>query len=123
MGKTIIDIHGTEINTTKYIIDDKEVEIDEEGYLADLREWSPEVCNKLAELDNQVLTDNHWEVIKFLRDYYDEYQIAPALRVMTKAMGKKFGPNKGSNEYLYELFPYDPAKQACRYAGLPRPTC
>ena len=64
----------------------------------------------------------HWEVVNFLREYYDEYQIAPAVRVLTKAIGKKLGPEKGNNKYLYELFPYGPAKQACKIAGLPKPT-
>jgi hypothetical protein len=68
------------------------------------------------------MTDQHWEVINFLRDYYNEFQIAPAVRVLTKAIGKKLGPEKGTSQYLYDLFPYGPAKQACKIAGLPKPT-
>jgi TusE/DsrC/DsvC family sulfur relay protein len=48
--------------------------------------------------------------------------VAPAVRVLTKAIGKKLGKDKGNSKYLYQLFPYGPAKQACRYAGLPKPT-
>ena len=66
------------------------------------------------------MTPNHWEVVNFLREYYDEYQIAPAVRVLTKAIGKQLGPDKGNSKYLYELFPYGPAKQACKIAGLPK---
>jgi len=44
------------------------------------------------------------------------------VRVLTKAVGKKLGKDKGNSKYLYGLFPYGPAKQACRYAGLPKPT-
>lgn len=97
-------------------------ETDEEGYLADLSEWSSDVAGHMAELDDCDLTDNHWEVINFLREYYEEYQIAPAVRVLTKAIGKRLGKEKGNSKYLYELFPYGPAKQACKYAGLPKPT-
>lgn len=122
MGKIIVDIHGRELNTTKTIINGKEIEIDEEGYLTDLRVWTQEVCNKLAELDKLVLTKNHWELINFLREYYEEYQCTPAVRVITKAVRKKLGPDKGNSEYLYELFP-NGGMQACRIAGLPRPTC
>jgi len=68
------------------------------------------------------MTDQHWEVVNFLREYYDEYQIAPAVRVLTKAIGKKLGPEKGNSQYLYDLFPYGTAKQACKIAGLPKPT-
>lgn len=97
-------------------------EVDEEGYLANLNDWNPEVAEYMAKEDDCELTENHWEVINFLREYYDEYQIAPAVRVLTKAIGKKLGPDKGNSKYLYELFPYGPAKQACKYAGLPKPT-
>ncbi len=64
----------------------------------------------MARLDNCDLNENHWEVINFLREYYDEYQIAPAVRVLTKAIGKKLGPDKGNSKYLYELFPYGPGQ-------------
>lgn len=95
---------------------------DAEGYLLNLADWSPEVAGRLAEEEKIVLTEAHWEVINFLRDYYAEYQIAPAVRVMTKAIGKQFGEEKGNSKYLFELFPYGPAKQACKIAGLPKPT-
>lgn len=103
-------------------INDKVLETDEEGYLQNLSDWSPEVAAKMAAGDDCELTANHWEVIKFLRSYYQEYQIAPRVRILVKAVGKKLGPDKGNSRYLYELFPYGPAKQACRYAGLPKPT-
>jgi|TARA_B110000116_G_C16706214_1_gene522266 tRNA 2-thiouridine synthesizing protein E len=97
-------------------------ETDEEGYLADLGEWNREVAGYMATEDDCDLSESHWEVINFLREYYEEYQIAPAVRVLTKAIGKKLGKDKGNSKYLYELFPYGPAKQACKYAGLPKPT-
>ena len=97
-------------------------ETDEEGYLANLSEWSEEVADFIAKQENVEMTTNHWEVVNFLREYYNDFQIAPAVRVLTKAIGKKLGPDKGSSKYLYELFPYGPAKQACKIAGLPKPT-
>jgi dissimilatory sulfite reductase related protein len=97
-------------------------ETDEEGYLANRADWSEDVAKEMARLDNCELSDAHWEVINFLREYYEEYQIAPAVRVLTKAIGKKLGADKGNSKYLYELYPYGPAKQACKYAGLPKPT-
>ncbi len=100
----------------------KTIEVDEEGYLQNRSDWTEEVANEMAKQDSCDLSSNHWEVINFLREYYDEYQIAPAVRVLTKAIGKKLGPDKGNSKYLYELFPYGPAKQACKYAGLPKPT-
>ena len=103
-------------------VNGKSLETDEEGYLSNLAEWEPAVAEIMAKEDNLALTPDHWEIINFLREYYEEYQIAPAVRVLTKAVGKKLGPEKGNSKYLYELFPYGPGKQACKYAGLPKPT-
>jgi TusE/DsrC/DsvC family sulfur relay protein len=103
-------------------VNGKTIELDEENYMVDLSEWNEDIAKVLAGQDSMDLTDNHWEVIKFLREYYQEFQIAPAVRVLTKEIGKKLGPDKGNSKYLYELFPYGPAKQACRFAGLPKPT-
>ncbi|MEE2698504.1 MAG: TusE/DsrC/DsvC family sulfur relay protein [Pseudomonadota bacterium] len=95
---------------------------DEEGYLVDITTWSKELADLIA-LDEKIeMNDDHWEVVNFLRDYYEEYQIAPAIRVLTKAVKKSLGADKGNSKYLYELFPYGPAKQACKIAGLPKPT-
>ncbi len=105
-----------------YEIDGKTFEHDEEGYLTDLNEWNEELAALIAKDEEIDMTDEHWEVVNFLREYYNEYQIAPAVRVLVKAIKKKFGKEKGSNKYLYELFPYGPAKQACKIAGLPKPT-
>ena len=100
----------------------KAIETDEEGYLANLTDWTEEVAGEIAKAENVEMSANHWEVVNFLREYYNEYQIAPAVRVLTKAIGKKLGADKGNSKYLYELFPYGPAKQACKIAGLPKPT-
>lgn len=103
-------------------VNGKTIELDEENYMVNLADWDKDVAKVLADQDSAELTESHWEVINFLREYYEEYQIAPAVRVLTKAIGKKLGAEKGNSKYLYELFPYGPAKQACRYAGLPKPT-
>ena len=103
-------------------VNGKTFETDEEGYLADINTWEPGVADVMSKEDDLVLTDEHYAIIGFLRSYYEEYQIAPAVRVLTKAVGKKMGKDKGNSKYLYGLFPYGPAKQACRYAGLPKPT-
>ncbi|EIJ36273.1 TusE/DsrC/DsvC family sulfur relay protein [Thiothrix nivea] len=100
----------------------KSIPLDEEGYLENLSDWTPEVAAALATAEDVTLTDEHWEILNFLREYYEEYQIAPAVRVLTKAVGKRLGADKGNSKYLYSLFPYGPGKQACKYAGLPKPT-
>ena len=74
----------------------KTYETDEEGYLTDISEWNEDVAKVLAEQENVNMTEQHWEVINFLREYYNEFQIAPAVRVLTKAIGKKLGAEKGN---------------------------
>ena len=98
------------------------LETDPEGYLRRREDWTRELAVEMAGADGIALSDAHWEVIGFLQDYYEQYEIAPAIRILTKQIGKRFGKEKGNSRYLYELFPRGPAKQACRYAGLPKPT-
>lgn len=100
----------------------KQIEVDEDGYLVNLSDWSKELAEYMASKDGIALTDAHWEIINFLRDYYQKYQIAPMIKILVKEVGKVMGPDKGNTKYLYQLFPDGPAKQACRYAGLPKPT-
>lgn len=103
-------------------VEGKELEVDEEGYLVTLADWTPECAVVMSQAEDLELNDDHWDIINFLREYYEEYQIAPAVRVLTKAVAKKLGKEKGNSKYLYQLFPYGPGKQACKYAGLPKPT-
>jgi len=103
-------------------VNNEDVAVDEEGYLENLADWNEDIAAYMANEDELELSEEHWDIINFLREYYDEYQIAPAVRVLTKAVGKKLGKSKGNSKYLYSLFPYGPGKQACRFAGLPKPT-
>ncbi len=96
--------------------------VDEEGFLVELGDWSKEIAEQMAKDDDVSLSEEHWDVINFLREYFEEYQIAPAVRVLTKAIAKRMGKDKGNSKYLYSLFPYGPGKQGCRFAGLPKPT-
>lgn len=105
-----------------YEINGQTHEHDEEGYILNIGDWNKDLAGVIAKEENIDMNDDHWEVVNFLRNYYEEYQIAPAVRVLTKAVKKSMGPEKGNSQYLYELFPYGPAKQACKIAGLPKPT-
>ena len=98
------------------------LDTDHEGYLKRQSDWTEALAVELASADGIELSEAHWEVMHFLQEYYEKYDIAPAIRILTKQMGKRFGKEKGNSKYLYELFPKGPAKQACRYAGLPKPT-
>ena len=94
---------------------------DKQGYLLDFTQWNEEVAVLLAESDEIELLEAHWEVIHFVREFYLTYNTSPAIRALTKAMKAEFGEEKASSRYLYRLFKQGPAKQATKYAGLPKP--
>ncbi|MDD0987929.1 TusE/DsrC/DsvC family sulfur relay protein [Pseudomonas shahriarae] len=98
------------------------LELDKDGYLVDLNAWSVEVANALASVEALELTDEHWEILKLLRGFYQEFQLSPATRPLIKYTALKLGPEKGNSLHLNRLFKGTPAKLAAKLAGLPRPT-
>lgn len=91
------------------------------GYLKNLADWSPELAKAIAEKEQIDLTPEHWEIIFFVREFYQEYKTSPAIRMLVKSLAQKFGTEKGNSRYLQRLFPDGPAKQATKIAGLPKP--
>ncbi|NYY75144.1 sulfurtransferase TusE [Escherichia coli] len=102
------------------IFEGKEIETDTEGYLKESSQWS-EPLAVVTENEGIALSPEHWEVVRFVRDFYLEFNTSPAIRMLVKAMANKFGEEKGNSRYLYRLFPKGPAKQATKIAGLPKP--
>lgn len=105
----------------KYIVDDQLVETDPNGYLLRLDDWSADIATAIAESENIQLSEDHWEIVNFLRRYYSEFGIAPNVRTLMKALATKYGDEKSSSKYLYGLFPLGPSRQGCKIAGLPLP--
>jgi tRNA 2-thiouridine synthesizing protein E len=103
------------------IFENQTIATDKQGYLLDHTLWSEALAIALAQTDQFELTTDHWEVIRFVREFYLTYNTSPAIRALTKAMKTEFGEEKASSRYLYRLFPEGPAKQATKYAGLPKP--
>lgn len=100
---------------------DRDVWVDSEGYLIDLDDWSEEFARVLAREEQLELTDEHWQVIRFIRDYYHDHRVQPQVRVMIRHFGERWGPERGSNHYLHDLFPRGgPQKQGNRMAGILR---
>ena len=94
-----------------------------EGFLENASDWSPEAATVIAEADHINLNEKHWEIIRFLRLFYEEHEMSPpSNRLFVKSVKEAFGEDKGNSIYLMQLFPGTPAKTACRIAGLPRPT-
>ncbi|HIC2034888.1 sulfurtransferase TusE [Enterobacter soli] len=99
----------------------KEIETDADGYLKESSQWSEALAEVIADKEAITLSPEHWEVVRFVREFYLEFNTSPAIRMLVKAMANKFGEEKGNSRYLYRLFPKGPAKQATKIAGLPKP--
>lgn len=92
------------------------IEVDEDGFMENPEEWNENVAYALASTEDVAeLTEDHWKLVHYLRDYYQKYGIAPMIRKLCKETG--FPLKK-----IYELFPSGPAKGACKVAGLSKPT-
>ena len=94
---------------------------DSEGYLANLGDWSEDFARALALEEGLVLTPERWEVIHFLRAYFHEHGVQAQVRAMIQHFELLWGPMRGSNHRLHDLFPVGgPQKQGNRLAGLLR---
>ena len=97
------------------------MQLDDEGYLLDPADWNEQVAEALARQERIVLSDEHWAVIRFMREYYEERQIAPDARHVIKHLAERGGAGKAGRNDLFVLFPYGYVKQACKIAGMRRP--
>ncbi|GAB2519884.1 TusE/DsrC/DsvC family sulfur relay protein [Microbulbifer agarilyticus] len=104
------------------VISGREIALDKEGFLRDLNDWNPEVATVLAARESIELTQDHWDVITLLRDFYQAFELSPAMRPLVKYIGQHLGPEKGRSIFLMQLFPPSPAKIGSKIAGLPKPT-
>jgi len=111
------------MNNTEHFLtfNHEKIAVDKQGYLLDHLLWQTELAVLIAEKEQLELTQAHWEVINFVRNFYLTYKKSPAIRALTKAMKQEFGEEKANSRYLYRLFPDGPAKQATKIAGLPKP--
>lgn len=100
----------------------RHIELDKDGYLVNLDDWSAAVAEALAQREELQLTAEHWEVLQLLRAFYQEFQLSPANRPLIKYAALKLGPEKGNSLHLNRLFKGAPAKLAAKLAGLPKPT-
>jgi tRNA 2-thiouridine synthesizing protein E len=95
--------------------------VDFEGYLVDPAQWNEQVGAELARQEGIALTDEHWAVLRFMREYYEQHHIAPDARHVMKHLAGLKGPGKAARNDLFVLFPYGYVKQACKIAGMRKP--
>jgi len=98
-----------------------DIETDSEGYLVRREQWSEDFARAQAAREGLTLTDEHWQVIRFLREHFDEHGVQAQVRVMIRHFRDAWDPERGNNHYLHDLFPRGgPQKQGNRLAGLLR---
>ncbi len=96
------------------------VALGKNGFLANYQEWTEQLAAELAAADGLALTDCHWSVIRFVRDYYESHSVPPSGRVIVKSIGKAISEHVPcTRRHLDALFPQGGCRQACRIAGLP----
>jgi tRNA 2-thiouridine synthesizing protein E len=107
---------------TRYLrVGDRDVATDSEGYLRNLADWSEDFARAQALSEGISLTEEHWQVIRFLRSYFQEHGVQPQVRVMIRHFAQAWGPGRGNNHHLHAIFPRGgPQKQGNRLAGLLR---
>ncbi|KPB71766.1 TusE/DsrC/DsvC family sulfur relay protein [Pseudomonas cannabina] len=104
------------------IIDGRSIDLDKDGFLQDLNDWSMDVAQALSAEEGIALSAEHIEILQLLRDFYAEFQLSPATRPLIKYTALKLGVEKGNSLHLNRLFNGTPAKLAAKLAGLPKPT-
>jgi len=103
-----------------YEVNGKTLEATESGFLVNLDDWDKDVAEAIAAADDLTLTQDHWDVIEYLRDAFINHNgEQPNNRAILKAMQDKWEGRKVDNKTLFDLFPGNPSKQAGKIAGLP----
>ncbi len=128
MEKIMATANTTQMKTNPYAIynlsvevEGKEVFTDQEGYIQNMDDWSEGFAEALAAKEGLTLNAEHWEVIRFIRDYHEEHGVQAPVRDMIRHFSQCWDKERGSNRYLHEIFPKGgPQKQGNRLAGIRR---
>ena len=94
---------------------------DDEGFLLDPDDWSPDLAQAIAHEAGQTLGDEHWQIIDYIRDAYARTQTVPEARKLLGFMRGIWGEERGTRRYLYRLFPTGYGQTACKIAGMRKP--
>lgn len=107
-------VRELEFNGVKYPVDNQ-------GFLQQRLMWSEDLALFMAESDGVKLGPEHWEIIHYFREYYEDYNIPPPMRMVMRVFKKAFGDENANSRYLHQLFPGGPTRTASKFAGLPKP--
>jgi dissimilatory sulfite reductase related protein len=92
------------------------LDVDERGFMTETGKWNKEIAKAFARLEGiEELTEAHWKVLNYIRQYYLANNMCPMVRRLVKDSGLTL-------KQIYDLFPEGPAQSACKWAGVPKPT-
>lgn len=111
-----MSIKSNVLNVNDYIVN-----VDDEGYLLNPTDWNLDVANKLANILEIDMTEQHWAVVHYVRNTFEERHAIPELRHALKFLSEKLGKDIVNRKFIYKLFPYGYGQQACKIAGMRKP--
>ncbi len=98
-----------------------DINTDADGFLLDPDDWTEEIAEFIAKKENVELTEERWNLIRLIREYYSDHGAVPELRKILKQLKEELGPEKATRKYVYGLFPYGYGQQGCKIAGMRQP--
>lgn len=112
---------GPGVEAFAFEFDGRSIATDQLGYLLDPSDWTVAMATALAERESIALGPDHWEMIHFVREWFDDRQAVPEARWLLKAMKQRLGSDKGTRRYLHRLFPHGYGPELCKIAGMTMP--
>jgi tRNA 2-thiouridine synthesizing protein E len=99
----------------------RELNLLPDGRLANLADWSEDVAQQLAAREGLTLTADHWEVINAMREYYQQFNISPVMKLLLRNLALRSHAGRYTELHLAALFPAGVLIQGSRIAGVPVP--
>ncbi len=101
------------------VVDNDSVNLRADGRLQNLSDWAPDLAEQMAQAEGLVLTEQHWDVLNIMREYYQKYNISPILKLLRREVAKQYSADRASIDALEALFPGGVQNQGSRLAGVP----
>ena len=103
-------------------IDGRSIVRDEAGYLVDPNDWDEDIARHIAMEEGVTLSEEHWAVLRFMRDFLEQKGVAADARFVFRFLAATHGESQSeANRRFFSLFPYGYVKQACKIAGMRQP--
>ena len=110
-----------EVRAQPLMVGGRRIETDQLGYLLDPMDWTPEIAETIAALENIALGEEHWIVIRLVREHFEQRHTLPEARTLLKRMREAMDEDRATGKYLHQLFPYGYGRQVCKIAGMRMP--